>query len=112
MKKHNHFYTEQTTGQDIDLWSVAICYVVGKMSPVSSVEMMLLCPERVFRSFQHIKQDIGFVLATICENFLRLRVGYLSGNCQLPIQECVSRNLQRVGDADKGFQTHHLCATL
>ena len=66
----------------------------------------------VFGRFQHIQQDIGFIRGAVGKNLLGLGVGHLSCTCELPVQERISRHLQRIGDANKSFETHNLCTAL
>ena len=63
----------------------------------------------VFGRFQHIQQDIGFIRGAVGKNLLGLGVGHLGRTCELPVQKRVSRHLQCIGDADKGFEAHNFC---
>ena len=52
------------------------------------------------------------IRGAVGEDFLRLGIRHLSRTCELPVQERISRHLQRIGDANKSFETHNLCTAL
>ena len=65
-----------------------------------------------FGCFQHIQQNAGFIRRAVCEDPLCFDVGHLRHTGELPAQERISRHLQCICDADKGFETHDFCSAL